>query len=200
MIMIQPTLTLFFPSLEDLGRFVWNKQKRNSAVKCCLHAKYKRKMISFFFFFGWARSSVALLLCPMLMWVYYISIDFLPCIPAIDTWIYHINCWSVLSSGFMYWSMQHQEEDKETVQTPFWFSEEECWLTTLLCLSLSLWKIQFILCSNSFSLLLLHCKSTCWAWCEVVSLFLWTHSTRNVSGFIQFWTMDQKHIIFFDSS
>lgn len=66
------------------------------------------------------------LLCPMLIWVYYISIDFLPCTPAIDTWIYHVNCSSTLGQEFIWRSVWHQEEDKETVSDSSLVSHRSC--------------------------------------------------------------------------
>lgn len=100
MIMIQPTVypTHFFNILHLLLgrsfsaqevkclRFAWNKQKKNSAVikgltsTLFLSLSY-RNVLTMMTFSGGGRSSVASLFCPMLMWVYYISIDFLPCFP-----------------------------------------------------------------------------------------------------------------------
>lgn len=115
-------------------------------------------------FLGKAQCIVGLLLCPMLMWVYYTSIDFLPCIPAIDRWIYHVNCGSAQSSEFMHWSMQHLEEDKETVQTSSWDEVDECWLKALFFLSLA---IPIYLMLKPFSIWLrkcipLCCQPSCW--------------------------------------
>lgn len=110
-----------------------------------------------------------LLFCPMLIWVYYISIDFLPSTPAIGTWIYHVNCWSAPGQGFIHRSMRHQEEDKETVQSPFRVEEDECLAHgsfTPLSFKNPIFFMLKILKSR-----LLHSKLTCWAW-DQVSLFI----------------------------
>lgn len=82
--------------------------------------------------------------CPMLIGLYYISIDFLPCTLAIDTWIYHVNCRSTPGQEFMRRSMRHQGDDKEAAWSPFWLEEDECLARRLF------WKaVIFKLCSLS---------------------------------------------------
>lgn len=66
------------------------------------------------------------LFCPMLIWLYYNSIDFLPCTQAIDAEIYHANCRSMPGQEFIHRSMWHREEDKETIQSPCLLEEDGC--------------------------------------------------------------------------
>lgn len=110
-------------------RFMCSKQKNwrlEVSFIRCLHAKYEGR---WHFLEGGGGGGVFLcglaVLSHVNVSVLYKHRFFPPCIPAIDTWIYHVNCWSQPGQGFMHWSMRHREEDKETVQTPFWLEEDE---------------------------------------------------------------------------
>ena len=80
-----------------------------------------------------------------------------PCIPAIDTWIYHVNCRSAPGQGFMHWSMLHQEKDKETVQSDsILIRKMTVWLKALLRLSRSVFEKSNFLYAKLFSVVQNH--------------------------------------------
>lgn len=78
--------------------------------------------------------------------------------------------------------MRHQEEDKETVQSPFWVEEDEC-LAHGSFTSLSFMNPIFFMLKVLKSRLL-HSKSTCCAW-DQVSLFF-------ILSFFFLTSLDQK--------
>lgn len=149
-------------------------------------------------------ASVALLFCPMLMWVYYISIDFLPCIPAIDTWIYHVNCCSGPGQGLCTGQCCTRRKIKKLYGLHSDSRRKSVWLTALLCLSLGLKNIIFFMHTKLFSVvqnLEALFKAELLVESEVTSLFLWNHLTRNIKFYVNiFITLDQKHMISFLSS
>lgn len=75
---------------------------------------------------GGGGAAAVPLLWPMLIPVYYISIDFLACAQAIDTGIYHANCRSTPGQELKHWSMWHQEKDKAAIRSLSALEEDEC--------------------------------------------------------------------------
>lgn len=71
--------------------------------------------------------SVALLFWAMLMWVYYISIDFSP--PAFQPSAHEyitLTAGVRPAGGLCTGQCGFRREDKETARTPFWLEEDEC--------------------------------------------------------------------------